>query len=287
MKPRDPTEILLQKMAGFDLDPKTIIWDGRRHRFPGAGKTRGTDAWYLAYPDRMGAHFGDWSTGIKEHWTVQRDKPFTKAEKNKWAEEKKKRDLEEKEKRAKALQEIKTVWDAAKLPGKKLHAYLFNKGIDNSPNLRISTLTDLGTWKIPAGLLLMPMYKRKKMVNLQRVWPNGKKRWWPGAEVIGARVVINPNGGSWDRVYVCEGWANGWTINRATGCPVVVAFTAGNLLPVAKDAEDGSGIRSALIIAADNDRWKRILTDGGEIPNPRRPLRTARREGVRSHGLHS
>lgn len=274
----DPTKQLVDYMAKFGLEPPNLIihWDGRRHRFPGAGKRRGTDAWYLAYPDRMGAHFGDWSTGVKEHWVLKRDHRVSKAERARWDKEKRKRDREQAEARAQALDEVKKIWNAAEVPSpdKRPHTYLFRKEISDAPGLRISTLVkfpptpDDPNPHIPAGLLLVPMYKAGKLINVQRVWPNGKKRWWPGAEVIGARILIksgdNPN---WDIVYITEGYATGWTVHQATGRPVVVAFTAGNLLSVATALRQKHP-ESKIIIAADNDRWKKITTAQGDIPNP-------------------
>ena len=268
----DPTRQLIDDMAQVGLDPKTILWDGRIHRFPGANKPRGTDAWYYAFPDRRGAKFGDWSAGIDEHWFLKRKEPFTKAEKDRWAKEKRKRDREQAEKRAAAIEQVKKVWKAAEKPSpeKRPHPYLFNKDIYDAPNLRISTLTHLDketNYHIPAGLLLVPMYKRGQLVNVLRIWPNGQKRTWPKAETIGARHLIAGDSTNWDLVYVCEGWATGWTVHQATGCPVVVAFTAPNLPTVAR-ALHKKRPESKIIIASDNDRWSKMVAEDGEIPNP-------------------
>lgn len=53
-------------------------------------------------------------------------------------------------------------------------------------------------------------------------------------------------------VLLCEGFATGATLHAATGLPVVVAFDAGNLLPVAKALSAAhKGIR--LLVCADDD----------------------------------
>lgn len=66
-----------------------------------------------------------------------------------------------------------------------------------------------------------------------------------------------------DTVYICEGYATGATIHQITGQCVVVAFDAGNLLPV------GEAIRTRypqaeLVFAADND----LGVTAGNIENP-------------------
>ncbi len=267
----DPTALLLAEMAEFGLDPKHILWDGRCHRFPGSNKTRGTDGWYLAYPDRKGAHYGCWATGVKQHWVLKRKDPVTPHERKKWAAEKRKRDWEQAEKREIALAQVQKVLKAAKDPPKdeKSHLYLFSKGINSWPGLQISTKTaiDGKDWVVPAGLLLVPMVKDGKIVNVQRIWPNGKKRWWPGAEVIGAHVALGTKDADWSECFIAEGWATGWTVWKATGKPVIVAFTSGNLLAVAKAFREKHP-NAQITVAADNDRWTKIMDSEGGIPNP-------------------
>jgi putative DNA primase/helicase len=53
---------------------------------------------------------------------------------------------------------------------------------------------------------------------------------------------------------VCEGFATGATINEATDCTVVIAFDAGNLMPVAESVKKLYTGRK-VVIAADNDQW--------------------------------
>ena len=269
----DPTEQLLQKMAAYDLHPKTILWDGRCHRFLGAGKQRGTDAWYIAYPDCRGAHFGDWSTGAREHWKIDRDEPVTEAERRKWREEKERWENKEKALRAAAADQVRMIWEAAEPADlkKNPHPYLANKKITDAPDLRVSTQVWIDKekgWQVPAGILLVPMFRGGRMVNVQRIAPNGEKRFWPKAEVIGVRHVIGANG-TWDTVYICEGWATGHTIHKATGCPVVVAFSAGGLMTVAVALRNKRDPKR-IIIAADNDRWS-VIRRGNkakDISNP-------------------
>lgn len=273
----NPLDQLLRKMAEFDLNPKTILWDGRTHRFPGARKKRGSDGWYVAYPDRRGAWFGDWSTGVKEHWKLGRQNPPTEGERRKWAAEREQRAKEQAKARRTALEQIQKLWNAARTPEpkKEPHPYLLNKEIHEYPNLRISTLTTVAKdWKVPSGLLLVPMYKGGRLINVQRIWPNGKKRPWPAAELIGARHVFGikngqPEAGPDAPYYISESWATSYSIWRATNCPVICAFSAGGLLSIAQELRDKRD-PERIIIAADNDRWSVIRRGGklSDIPNP-------------------
>lgn len=272
--PLDPTEELLRTMAGFDLNPKVIHWDGRTHRFPGAGKKRGTSGWCIADLDRMWALFGDWSSGVKQHWIVTRTQPVTDAERRKWAEEKKVRAKEMARKREIARSQIELVWKRSAKPDAQTDPipYLFKKEIDDYLHLKVSTLTYLDRdrkWSIPAGLLLIPMYCYGIRTNIQRVWPDGRKQFWPRAPTIGAYFPFGVHRGGLDTVYICEGWATAWTIWKATGSPVLTAFTAENLKTVALEIYR-KRMPKRIIVAADNDRWTKIVRAGDlpDIPNP-------------------
>jgi putative DNA primase/helicase len=65
--------------------------------------------------------------------------------------------------------------------------------------------------------------------------PSGEAEPPQGVEADGAQIPEKPEGKKSLRdrlVWICEGWATGVTIWEATGCRVVVAVDAGNLLPV-------------------------------------------------------
>ena len=67
---------------------------------------------------------------------------------------------------------------------------------------------------------------------------------------------------------VVEGWATGYTVHKATNRPVIVAFSAGGLRHVCEALRREKN-PDRMLIAADNDRWSRIVQAKGEdIPNP-------------------
>ena len=118
-------------------------------------------------------------------------------------------------------------------------------------------------WKIPeeerpsskqlrVGVAVVAMYgDDDKIKNLQILWKGGKKSFLKGARKQGCFSLL----GKLDcdsPLVICEGYATAATIHEATGWPVVVAFDAGNLMPVCKIWRAKSGERQ-LIVAADDD----------------------------------
>ncbi|MDE2876956.1 MAG: toprim domain-containing protein [Gemmatimonadota bacterium] len=271
MKP-DPTAELLQAMAECGLHPLQIIWDGQWHRFPGIDQTKGDNGRYKAFADQRGAIFMDIRT--KEQWRWPGDNPMWRGKMKHFeplsAAEVAKRKKAAAEQRAKDAEihtkRILNLWERAKPLEDRGHPYLEGKGITgNIPILK--SIIDPDTEQ---EMLLIPMRDRHgKIRNLQRIWPDGTRKQMKQAtgsnglyETIGAaHYYINSK-----TLYICEGWATGWSISQASGCAVIVAFFDGGLLTV------GQIIRkkypdAKLIIAADNDRWKPVKREGRMV-NP-------------------
>src|SRR5690606_30298241 len=100
--------------------------------------------------------------------------------------------------------------------------------------------------------LLVPLTCQGQLLNLQRIAPDGTKRFLKGGRIKGCYALLGtatPGG----RLYLCEGWATGATLHAATGCAVACAMNAGNLLAA------GWRLRrdfpaSELVVAGDDDR---------------------------------
>lgn len=99
------------------------------------------------------------------------------------------------------------------------------------------------------GWLVVPALRDGKVSTVQRISPDGEKRFWPGASVKGASYTI-------DRVIasitiLCEGLATGLALYAAVRqSRILVAFNAGNMLAVAPKIPTGLAV-----VAADND-WQ-------------------------------
>lgn len=108
-------------------------------------------------------------------------------------------------------------------PATAAHGYLQAKGI--GPNGALLHID---------GRLIIPMRIGKVLHSLQFIAADGTKRFLPDGRVkgcyflIGTAAEINACG----NVLICEGYATGATLREATGLPVAVCFTAGNLLEV-------------------------------------------------------
>lgn len=116
-------------------------------------------------------------------------------------------------------------------------------------------------------VLLVPIRNGPDIVSLQGIFPpsrshkNGRKQYLSGGMKKGCYFKI---GGYSETdgigtIVVCEGFATGASIFEATGLQVLVAFDAGNLLPVAQMARanmDRAGVTNGrILIAGDNDQW--------------------------------
>jgi putative DNA primase/helicase len=120
----------------------------------------------------------------------------------------------------------------------------------------------------PAGvrqmvdLLMVPMREPEHgaIVNVQWIAPNGDKKFMRGARSAGCRFTIGRPASPDARVLICEGMATGATLHAALGHPVVVAFSADNLMPVALSVRDRFP-QAEIVIAADNDRFTRSPID--------------------------
>ena len=204
---------------------------------------------------------------------MKRDRPPTKEEREEWARHDAERAKRQAEAHARAAKEVTTAWEAAVPANRhKIHPYLeakhIDQGIDGIRVLKEGTkgLKIMGRdYTVSQDILLIPMRKNKKLVNVQRIY-DGNKRYWPSAEVIGTVCVVGGDHFKRNKktLYLCEGWATAWSIAECTKTVCLVAFVAGGLLPVAKRIRKKYR-KMRLIIAADNDRWTSLSDD---TPNP-------------------
>lgn len=166
---------------------------------------------------------------------------------------------------AQAAMNAHELWASAQRIGSS--AYLTRKGVDAE-----------GCRFLADGSIVVPLVRYDEpretaLKALQRIWPDGQKRFTKGFEKPGTclrlgHVVVG------ERILVCEGYATGLTLRMAVDrrLPVVVALDAGNLLPVAELLRRLYP-QSRLLICADDD-WQ---TKGN--PGRDKALKTARAVG--------
>ncbi|MCK0510794.1 AAA family ATPase [Aromatoleum buckelii] len=217
---------------------------GRLCRFPTNGRKDDAAGWLRVFPDAEGAVFGSWRDGTAWTWQRAKDGPAPDAAElariRANAERIRKEAEAEREEgyRQAASKAAATVQAAEQAQG---HPYLSTKGI--GPHIA----------RERNGSLVIPVFDNDGNVqSVQSVSPTGEKRFMPGGKMQGGRCWLGEPTDAGPLV-LCEGYATGASIREATGWPVCVTFTAGNLRPVACDVRERFP-RAKLVIAGDDDR---------------------------------
>lgn len=227
------------RLAG--LHPREIVADGRIRRCPTESKPGKRNGWYCLHPDGHGV-YGDWTSGGGEalgHWRDERAQADPVAVARMQARAASQRERERRE-RVQAMRSARLFWHRAS-PTSRLHPYLQRK-----------SLSALGTNGLREhdGLLVVPVWHGAWIISVQTIHPDGTKRFWPGAPVKGGSFTIDRRGSA--VTVICEGLATGLAVYQSVRqARVIVAFDAGNLLPVVQAAQPSGSV----VIAADND-WK-------------------------------
>jgi hypothetical protein len=138
-------------------------------------------------------------------------------------------------------QTVETIWNDC-TGAHPDHPYLRRKGIQ--PH---------GARVTGDGRLVVPLYQPDGSISsVQYIDPEGGKLYHAGAQTGGCSWMI----GTLDEpgtVYIAEGFATAATIHEATRRPVVVAYSASNLVPVTGQLRDRHGPMLDLVIVADHD----------------------------------
>jgi len=229
--------------------PEEIITDGNLHRCPTEHRPRKQNGAYIAHLDKpVTLWWCNWETGEHDTWCAEDKQSFTPDELSAWQERQKairqQREAECSRRHAEAALLAKKEWDSAKSANPD-HPYLKKKGIVPFTDLR----------QRDDGVLFVPVLNDSGAIqSLQRIYPDGSKRFLVGGKIQGGYFVIQGDGHK--PIAICEGYATGASIHQATGCTVYVAFSANNLQSVALAARKRFP-ESAIVICADNDETGR------------------------------
>jgi phage/plasmid primase-like uncharacterized protein len=236
------------KAAGLE-PPDHIEMDGKIHRFKSGTKgAPGIDkpGWYLVFGDGIPAgRFGCWRSGIEVTWRADVGRKLTQTEEmahaRRLSESKAMRDAALERQHQLASDTVEKIWTGAQaaLPD---HPYLAKKGIGVH-----------GARATGDGRLVVPLYDPDGTISsLQYIDHQGGKLYHPGGQTGGKFWQI----GTMDEpgtLYVAEGFATAATIHETTGRPVVVAYSASNLVPVTGTLREMYGATQDIVIVADND----------------------------------
>jgi putative DNA primase/helicase len=247
-----PETQLIDAMRAAGLEPpEEIQFDGKIHRFrsgtkgsPGHGDKPG---WYLVFGDGIPAgRFGCWRAGMEVTWRADIGRKLTQTEEmshaKRLAEAKALRDAALERQHQVASETVEKIWTTAN-PANAEHPYLAKKGIQTH-----------GARITGDGRLVVPLYDSDgTLATLQYIDHEGGKLYHPGGQTGGKFWMV----GSLDEpgtLFVAEGFATAATIHETTDRPVVVAYSASNLVPVTGTLREMYGATQDIVIVADHDQ---------------------------------
>ena len=232
-----------EAIASAGLTPPDVIKaDGTLHRFASDGRRGDDSGYYTLHLDGVPAGmFGCWRAGIRQSWHARDARKRTPEELRAFRERMeamhRARQADEAERQHNTAERARNTWHEA-TPAPADHPYLTAKGV-KPYGLRVS-----------GDELLVPMATDGEIVNLQRITPDGQKKFLPGGRVKGCYHAIGKPDGV---LYVAEGVATAATVREATGAAVAVGFSAGNLRAVA-EALRAKFPEAHIVVCADNDK---------------------------------
>lgn len=248
----DAMETFKTEIQAHGLQPPEIIQPGKMHRFPGYGKKPGDDAgWCKLFDDLRGGVFGDFSTGLDEHWQAETERSYSADEraafKQRLEAEQKAREAEElRQHEAAATKAMDILAPANDDPAQ--HPYAIKKQVSFGPRVKRGAWPQRG-W---TDALLIPIYGVDgKIRTLEAISPDGEKDYLKGGRKRGGFYPLSKIRGA-SRVLIGEGLATVAAVHAVDGAPAVAAMDAVNLSAVAlvvrKLAPDAE-----IVVLADND----------------------------------
>lgn len=234
------------------LQPPDTIQPGKLHRFPGYDKKRGNDAgWCKLFDDLRGGVFGDFSTGLDEHWQVESERNYSAEEraafKQRIEAERQQRQAEELRQHEAAAKHAAELLAGA-LSDPTQHPYTIKKAVDFGPRVKRGAWTQRG-WM---DVLLIPIYGDDgKIWTLEAINPDGEKDYLKGGRKRGGFHPLGKISGA-NRVLIGEGLATVAAVHAVDGAPAVAAMDSGNLSHVAL-AVRKLAPGAEIILLADND----------------------------------
>jgi len=198
----------------IDLNSRSIV------RFKSDSLCRKNCCFYILLPNRIGIIFGCWRRDIHVKWFAKSFNKLTFHEQNQYKIQLAKFEKEKEEKRKVALLRCQNIWDKSREPSLD-HPYLIRKKIKP---IYIRQYGDN---------LVIPIYDFSgNLQSLQTIQPDGFKLFEEGSSYRNGYLpmgesIVAP-------IRLCEGYSTGASIYEAIGSPVLICFTANNLINIAK-----------------------------------------------------
>ncbi len=255
-----------------------LIADGKLHRIHVDGDRKGVrNGWFILHADgKPAGAFGcnkRFGASAKFTWTAKATKPLTPEERREFRkrmdEQRAQRAEQERRRREAAAEHARKIWERAQECND--HPYLARKGV-KSHGLRVGAWEKLDretgeVFVVSDQALLIPIRDAKKNIHsLQAIFPGkvlggdrDKDFVRDGAKAglfysFGKPQTVDVQGQQRQVIMIGEGYATLASAHECTGHAAIVAFDAGNLLPVAKTIRERFQ-DACLVLLADNDQW--------------------------------
>jgi len=259
-------EIVRTLSAAPDIDR---IVAGCIVRFSTNGKRGDDSGWCKLFEDGRAGVFGNWRTGEQHTWHAS-DREYTDArdrqrDREVVAAAQEARAVEEAQRHARAAEAARRIWTNAQPC--VAHGYLDRKGVGadhirvqfaHAAECRRQFFSDRGPMR--GLLLLVPVRDMEwRLWSLQAIDSEGNKSFLRAGRtrgmfhVVGGEKLRRANEDFTGPIAVAEGYATAWSIaHELDQWPTFVAFSAGNLVPVA-NAVRRRFPRARITICGDND----------------------------------
>ncbi|NTU69820.1 AAA family ATPase [bacterium] len=244
-----------------------VVADGEIHRFKDRHRgDHNENGYYALHMDGNLRYawgcIGHWSmkTGrIEESYVwYDRDQNVTEIEKRHIHDliKKSKREVHAKIEvdRRDALKEIENIWQSAiRIDKDFTHQYLDKKKIEHTLDIKI-LIDEHGTKRLVIPIITS--FKKREKKSLQYIFEDGSKRFCKNTSPKDGFFVLGQTSNN-SMVCICEGYATGVSLYQSLGWKTIVAFSAENLVSVARTVRREINPH-LLIICADNDAHKDI-----------------------------
>lgn len=251
--PEDPTRVFLSTLHADGLVVDHIVSGGLVRVTTKEDKRGQKSGWYIYHADGLPVGiYGDWRAGWERTWCAKTRSDLAPAEyaaqQTAIAHAQAVRAQTLKKRHDQTAARAARLFEGAE-PA-TLHPYLTAKGVA-AHGLRVRH-----------GTLLIPLVNtRGEIRTLQRISPDGQKRYLAGGEKQGHFHLIGAPRGV---LLICEGYATGASLYEATGHAVAVASDKTNLAPVGQ-ALRGAYPGARIVFCGDDDRWR----DANDNPGAR------------------
>ena len=227
--------------------PDSVMVDGIIHRYYDSNndRPRQCNGWYIAHhnPDgTTGGAVGSWKIQASINWCTSVARIFTAAERAEFARQqaiaRMKAETARQQRKTDAATRAAYLWRRSR-PADPSHPYIIRKGIQPHRARQ-------------SGAALVLDYRNNNgiITTLQFIQPDGTKKFLADGATGGSSHRFG--GKMIDSIILAEGFATGATLHEATGCPVAVCGSAGNLCAVAVGIH-GQHPGVKIIVAGDAD----------------------------------